>query len=367
MVVDLLTLAAPGVQKLQPYQPGKPVSELQRELGLDAIIKLASNENPLGPSPKAAAALRDNPPDLAEYPDGNGFELKSAIAARHGLQTSQVTLGNGSNDILELLARAFLTPDHAALFSEHAFAVYPLATMAVGAECRVAPARDYAHDLDAMLDLIDAKVRLIFIANPNNPTGHWIDAATLRAFIEQVPQDVIVVVDEAYAEYVEEADYPDSTTWLNDFPNLVVTRTFSKIYGLAALRVGYGVSHPDVADLLNRVRQPFNCNAMAQTAALAALDDAEHVRLSRVINSAGLQQWRTACDDMGLSYLPSVGNFLTINLGRDGQTVFEAMLREGVIVRAIANYGLPEFIRVTIGNEAQNTTAIAALRRVISK
>ncbi len=277
---DFFALAAPGVRTLQPYQPGKPESELRREYGLSDIVKLASNENPLGPSPKALIAVRAALSGLARYPDGNGFELKTALSAKLGLSTAMLTLGNGSNDVLELVARAFLTPAHEAVFSEHAFAVYPIVTQAIGATARVAKANPpdhpmpHGHNPAALLALINDQTRVLFIANPNNPTGTWLKTAELETLLAAVPEQVIVVVDEAYVEYVEaEADCPNALHGLDRFPNLIVTRTFSKAYGLAGLRVGYAVSHPQIADLLNRVRQPFNVNSLALVAATAALDD----------------------------------------------------------------------------------------------
>ncbi|MCA1805758.1 MAG: histidinol-phosphate transaminase, partial [Xanthomonadaceae bacterium] len=270
---SFLALATPGVRGLHPYQPGKPLSELEREYGVRDAVKLASNENPLGPSPKALAAARAALADMARYPDGNSFELKQALARRHGVSTAAITLGNGSNDVLELIARGFLGPALAAVYSEHAFAVYPIVTQAIGAQHRVAPARDFGHDLEAMAARVDERARVLFIANPNNPTGTWLPASQLEAFLATLPECLIVVLDEAYCEYVGESDYPDSTAWIERFPNLVVTRTFSKAFGLAGLRIGYAVSHPQVADVLNRVRQPFNVNLAAQAAALAALDD----------------------------------------------------------------------------------------------
>jgi len=365
------SLAAPGVQQLKPYEPGKPVSELQRELGLQEIIKLASNENPFGSSPKAQQAAMDALQNLAEYPDGNGFALKQALAKKHHVDSAQITLGNGSNDILELVGRAFLTPEHAAVFSAHAFAVYPLVTQAIGAEMRIAPAcaadsvTPFGHDLTAMQALIDARARVVFVANPNNPTGTWLRADDLYAFLKNVPDQTIVVLDEAYFEYVEEDDYPDGRRWLTEFPNLIVTRTFSKAHGLAALRVGYSLSSPEIADLLNRVRQPFNVNSVAQAAALAALDDEAHIATSRELNRQGLQQLTAACKTMGLQIIPSVANFLTIDVARPAEPVFQALLREGVIVRPIANYGLPSWLRVTVGSEQQNTQFLQALQKVL--
>jgi len=372
MTCDFLSLAAPGVRILQPYQPGKPESELRREYGLSDIVKLASNENPLGPSPRALTAVRDALSGLARYPDGNGFELKSALSAKLGLSMAMLTLGNGSNDVLELVARAFLTPEHEAVFSEHAFAVYPIVTQAIGATARVAKAypADHAmphgHDSAAMLALINDRTRAVFIANPNNPTGTWLKTAELEAFLTSVPEQVIVVVDEAYGEYVvPEADCPNALRWIDRFPNLIVTRTFSKAYGLAGLRIGYAVSHPQVADLLNRVRQPFNVNSLALVAAAAALDDVDHLERSRALNQAGMQQWQDACRQWSLRWLPSVGNFLCVNVGRSGREVFLELLKRGVIARPVDNYGLPDYLRISIGTEAENARCIAALGDVL--
>ncbi|MEE9355785.1 MAG: aminotransferase class I/II-fold pyridoxal phosphate-dependent enzyme, partial [Methylococcaceae bacterium] len=262
-------LAGSGVQKLIPYQPGKPVTELQRELGLEKIIKLASNENPLGPGPQTVAAIHAALPELARYPDGAGFELKCALSAKHNLSTEQITLGNGSNEILELLARTFLTPECEVIFSQHSFAVYPLVTQAVGAKGKSVPALNYGHNLDAMLAAVTANTRMVFIANPNNPTGTYIQHNEVEAFIKALPEQVLCVLDEAYYEYIDAKEQFDSVTWLDSFPNLIITRTFSKAYGLAGLRVGYGLSSNLIADLLNRVRQPFNNNALALVAAEA--------------------------------------------------------------------------------------------------
>ncbi|MFO1420506.1 MAG: histidinol-phosphate transaminase [Candidatus Competibacteraceae bacterium] len=372
MTCDFLSLAAPGVRTLQPYQPGKPESELRREYGLSHIVKLASNENPLGPSPRALSAIRDALSGLARYPDGNGFELKSALSAKLGVSMATLTLGNGSNDVLELAARAFLTPEHEAVFSEHAFAVYPIVTQAIGATARVAKAHSperempYGHDPAALLALINDRTRIVFVANPNNPTGTWLKTAELRGLLEAVPESVIVVVDEAYFEYVEaDADCPNALRWLDRFPNLIVTRTFSKAYGLAGLRVGYAVSHPQVADLLNRVREPFNVNSVALVAAAAALDDFGHLERSRAVNRAGMKQLRDTCRQLGLNVLPSVGNFLCIDVGRPGREVFLELLKRGVIARPVDNYGLPSFLRISIGTEAENARLIESLRDVL--
>ncbi len=368
MSSDFLALAQPGVQKLSPYVPGKPVDELARELNLDpaSIVKLASNENPLGPSPKSLEAIRVAAAELTRYPDGNGFELKAALAERCGVQTNQVTLGNGSNDILELVARAYLAPGLNAVFSEHAFAVYPIATQAVGAQAKVVPAKEWGHDLDAMLAAIDANTRVVFIANPNNPTGTWFDAKALRHFLANVPAHALVVLDEAYIEYATGGELPDGLNFLAAHPNLLVSRTFSKAYGLAALRVGYGVSSPAIADVLNRVRQPFNVNSLAQAAACAALADTHYLDESRALNDAGMQQLEQGFRKMGLSWIASKGNFIAVDLGREGMPVYQGLLREGVIVRPVANYGMPNFLRVTIGLPAENTRFLDALTKVLA-
>jgi len=369
---DFLELAAPGVRTLQPYQPGKPESELRREYGLTDIIKLASNENPLGPSPRAVAAIQESLHELARYPDGNGFELKTALAARLGIPPETITLGKGSNDVLELVARAFLTPEHEAVFSEYAFAVYPIVTRAVGAVARVARANPadhampYGHDLEAMGALISQRTRVVFIANPNNPTGTWFSPQALEDFLENVPPGVLVVVDEAYREYMDPADLPDTLGWLERFPNLIVTRTFSKAYGLAGLRVGYAVSHPHVADLLNRVRQPFNVSNLALVGALASLDDEEYLVRARTLNEAGMAQLKAACDALELSCLPSAGNFLCIDMQRPGQEIFLALLARGVIVRPVDNYNLPRFLRVSIGTQPENERFIQTLAEVLA-
>jgi histidinol-phosphate aminotransferase len=365
-------LAIPGVRGLTPYQPGKPISELERELGLTRIVKLASNENPLGPSPRALEAVRRVLPELHLYPDGSGFEFKAALTRKLGVGTGQITLGNGSNDVLEIIARTFLSPEVAAVFSEHAFAVYPIVTQAVGAKAAVAPAHDgsrgprYGHDLEAMARLVDGNTRVVFIANPNNPTGTYLARTELHRFLSELPGHVIVVVDEAYFEYVEAPDYPNALDWLPEFPNLVVTRTFSKAYGLAGLRVGYAVSNPGIADLLNRVRQPFNVNTLALEAAGAALGDSEHLARSVGLNTEGLRQLGEALAARNLNAIPSVGNFITFDLGRLAAPIYDALLREGVIVRPIANYGLPNHLRVTVGTPEENRVFLAALDRVLS-
>mgnify|MGYP001611113565 FL=1 len=365
MANRFLGQAAPGLAALQPYVPGKPLSELERELGISGSIKLASNENPLGPSPRVRAALEAQIVDVARYPDGAAYELRQVLARRHAVEPACVTVGNGSNDVLDMIARAFLWAGRESLFSQYAFAVYPISSAAVGATPRIAPALDYGHDLAAMRGMINADTGVVWIANPNNPTGTRLGGPALRGFIEDVPSDVIIVVDEAYFEYVRAGDHPDASQWLAEFPNLVVTRTFSKAYGLAALRVGYGLSHPDVGDLLNRVRQPFNVDSFAQAAALAALEDEEFLHRSVGLNERGMRQLVEGVSRLGLGFIPSAGNFLTIDLGRDAGPVDQALLRLGVVTRPIASYGLPDHLRVSIGLPEENARFLAALEQVI--
>ena len=359
---DVCDLAPAYVRAIAPYQPGKPISELARELDLDpaSIIKLASNENPLGVSPLAMQAMQAALADIARYPDGNGFELKQALAQRYGVDTAQIVLGNGSNDVLELAARTFLTPQLAAIYSQHAFVVYPLATQAMGAAGIEVPAREFAHDLKAMLAAITPRTRIIFLANPNNPTGTLIGSSDLHAFLRAVPRDVFVVLDEAYNEYIPEALRSASVAWLAEFPNLIVTRTFSKAYGLAGLRVGYAFAHPGVADLMNRVRQPFNVNSISLAAAAAGLGDHEFVRRSFDLNQAGMRSVTTGLAKLGLAFIPSAGNFVSFKM-KDAAGVYHRLLKRGVIVRPIAGYGMPDYLRVSIGLESENARFLEAL------
>ena len=356
------TITPDYIRAISPYIPGKPISDLAREFGLDeaTIIKLASNENPLGPSPKALAAIARAAAELTRYPDGAGCDLKAALAARFHVGPDRIVLGNGSNDILELVAHTFLRPGLSAVFAQHSFAVYPLATQATGATCIEVPARDYGHDLDAMRDAVREDTRVVWLANPNNPTGTWIPAAEVRAFIAALPADVLVVLDEAYNEYLPPDRKCDTAAWLPEFPNLVISRTFSKAYGLAALRVGYGLMDAGIAAMLNRIRQPFNVNSLAQAAAIAALADEQYVAESCAANARGMRQLEAGFDKLGLEYIRSFGNFIAVKVG-DAARVNLALLKKGVIVRPIANYGMPQFVRVTIGTEAENARFLAAL------
>lgn len=366
-MTDFIPPVAPGVAGLHPYQPGKPLSELEREYGISDAVKMASNENPLGPGARVHDALTEGLGELSRYPDGNGFALKAALANSTGVAQQQITLGNGSNDVLDLIARAFLSPGRSAVYSRFGFVVYPIAIQACGAVARVADDREFGHDLAAMRALVDDTTSLVFIANPNNPTGTWLRRSELESFIHELPREVIVVVDEAYFEYVYEADYPNALEWLDRYPNLIVTRTFSKIHALAGLRVGYALSHPAVADLLNRVRHPFNVNSVAQAAAIAALGDEDHIRESVALNDRGLALMTELCNELKLGYIPSVGNFLTIDMGQAAGPVYENLLREGVIVRPVGNYGMPNHLRVSVGLDAENTRFADALRKVLGQ
>jgi histidinol-phosphate aminotransferase len=365
--------ATAAVRMLAPYQPGKPVSELERELGLSDIIKLASNENPLGPSAAAVAAIRAAAADSWIYPDGSGFELKALLAGSLGVQADQLTLGNGSNDLLVMLAEAFLEPGASAVVSQYAFAVYPTAVTATGAQLRTAPAlprqhptMPLGHDLAAMAAQIDATTRLVFIANPNNPTGTLLPRDELRRFLASVPADCGVVLDEAYFEYARSSGGSDGVAWLTEFPNLVAVRTFSKAFGLAGLRIGYAVSDSTIADVLNRVRQAFNVSHVGLAAAAAAWQDRAHLERSVAMAAAGAAQLQRGFAELGLAVIPSAGNFLLVEFGPAAMAVYQGLLRAGVIVRPVGNYGLPDFLRITIGTEAQNARLLAGLASVLA-
>jgi len=351
------------VRAIAPYLPGKPISELARELGLAEadIVKLASNENPLGPSPLALAAAQDALYDMALYPDGAGFALKAKLAAKCKVSASQIVLGNGSNDVLDMAARVFLSPGTTSVYSQHAFAVYSIATLTVGAQGIAVPAKNYGHDLAAMRAAIRDDTRVLWIANPNNPTGTFLPWAEVEAFLETVPPQVLVVLDEAYGEFLPAAERCDTAAWLARFPNLLIVRTFSKAYGLAGLRVGYGLCGVEVAGLLNRVRHPFNVNAPALAAAEAALDDADFLARSYALNTAGMAQLAAGLSALGVDGVPSKGNFLLAKVG-DAARINTELLKRGVIVRPVANYGLPEFLRVSVGLAGQNARFLDALK-----
>ena len=365
--MSIASLAPDYIRAIMAYQPGKPISELAREMGIAeaSIVKLASNENPLGMSTQAREAAVAAVADVARYPDGGAFALKAALCRKFGVRPEQLIVGNGSNDILELVSQAFLAPGLSAIYSRHAFAVYPLATNARGARGIEVAAKNFGHDLDAMAAAIEPQTRVVFIANPNNPTGTFVPGAELEAFLAKVPRHVLVVLDEAYTEYLAPEQRYDSIAWLARFPNLLVSRTFSKAYGLAGLRVGYAIAHPEVADLMNRVRQPFNVSSVALAAAEAALDDDEFLARSAEVNRRGMAQLVAAFRELGLEWIPSAGNFVTFKVG-DAIGVNQALLRQGVIVRPIAAYGMPHWLRVSIGLPEENARFIDALRQALA-
>jgi histidinol-phosphate aminotransferase len=360
--MNLAALAPDYIRAISPYQGGKPISEVARELGMSEadIVKLASNENPLGASPKALAAINAALQDLALYPDGGGVALKAAITKKFGVEADSIILGNGSNDILEIAVRTFIRQGDTAVHSQYAFAVYPLATQAVGATPIAVPARDFGNDLDAMLEAIQPSTKIVFVANPNNPTGTFIPGARLKAFVAKVPRNVLVVLDEAYGEYLDTHDAYDTAPWLAEFPNLIISHTLSKAYGLAGLRIGFGFAHADVVAMMNRVRQPFNVNHLAMVAAEAALTDDAFIQASRKLNAEGLASLSAELTKRGIDFIASKGNFIAFKIGRAGD-VFQSLLRAGVIVRPIASYGLPDYLRVSTGTAAQNARFLAAL------
>jgi histidinol-phosphate aminotransferase len=358
------------VRAIAPYQGGKPIAEVAREFGLDEadIVKLASNENPFGVPESSKQAMARAAADLGRYPDANGFELKAALASRYDVPAEWITLGNGSNDILELAVRAFVQQGQAVVYSQYSFAVYALATQGAGARAIVVPAREFGHDLDAIAAAIDADTRLVFIANPNNPTGTFIPAAQIEAFLGKVPAHVVVVLDEAYNEYLAPEHQFESAQWVRKYPNLIVSRTFSKAYGLAGLRVGFGIAQPAITDLMNRIRQPFNVNSMAQAAAIAALNDKPFLEKGARNNAEGYRQLTAAFEEMGLEYVPSFGNFVLVKVGDDdgaGARANLALLKQGVIVRPVGNYGLPQWLRISIGLPQENAAFIAALKQAL--
>ncbi|VAW95407.1 Biosynthetic Aromatic amino acid aminotransferase beta [hydrothermal vent metagenome] len=369
---NFVKLAVSGVQALQPYQPGKPIDELEREYGLSNIIKLASNENPLGSSPRVIEVLQNNLKELTRYPDGNGFDLKQALAKANkypNITTDNITLGNGSNDVLEMIARAFVNETDSVIYSEHAFAVYPIVTQAIGATAVVTPAKDWGHDLSAMLSAVTEQTKLVFIANPNNPTGTWINTETVQTFLESLPEHVIVVLDEAYFEFASHPNYgvkgyPDGLGLLKQFENLIVTRTFSKAYGLAGLRVGYAIAGSQITNILNRVRQPFNVNSLALKAAEAALADEVYLNASVQLNHEQMKLMEEGLRALNLSFIPSVGNFICFKVA-NANSCYESLLKKGIIVRPVGNYGMQDYLRVSIGISDENQQFLSALKQVI--
>jgi histidinol-phosphate aminotransferase len=359
---------SPFLKSLPVYQPGRPIEEVARELGLPAgsIIKVASNENPFGPSPLAVAAMQTALAGVNLYPDGNAFYLKQKLAAKLGVEPANLVLGNGSNEILEFVAHALLAPEANAVVSQFCFAVYPIVTKLFGANLITVPAKNYGHDLPAMLRAITPQTRIVFVANPNNPTGTLAPREDLIKFVNAVPDDVLLVMDEAYIEFLDDPLDLVSLIRLGARKNLILMRTFSKIYGLAGLRIGYGIGNPEFIAALEKIRQPFNINLLAQTAALAALDDKEHVRKTRVNNFAGLDFFERAFRDLKLEFVPSHANFILARVD-EGQRVFEAMQKQGVIVRPMGGYQLPEWIRISIGTPKENERCLGALKSALGK
>ncbi|MFM0287855.1 histidinol-phosphate transaminase [Paraburkholderia megapolitana] len=359
------------VRAIAPYVAGKPISEVAREFGLDeaSIVKLASNENPLGMPESAQQAMTKAAGELGRYPDANAFELKAALSAHYDVPAEWITLGNGSNDILELAAHSFVEKTQSIVYAQYSFAVYALATQGLGARAIVVPAVKYGHDLDAMLAAIDDDTRLVFVANPNNPTGTFLEGAQIEAFLDKVPRHVAVVLDEAYTEYLPAEKRYDAIAWVRRYPNLLVSRTFSKAFGLAGLRVGFAIAQPELTDLMNRLRQPFNVNTLAQAAAIAALNDNAFLAKSAELNAQGYLRLTEAFDRLGLEYVPSSGNFVLVRVGTDdaaGNRVNLALLKQGVIVRPVGGYGLPQWLRITIGLPAENDAFIAALEKTLA-
>ncbi len=354
------------IEKIQPYEPGKPIEEVERELGLSRVIKLASNENPLGPSPKALRAMTRALKRIHLYPDGGSYYLKERLARELGVSTGQLIIGNGSNEIIELLARGFLREGDRVVSSDTSFLVYPLISKVCGAEFVSAPLKNYRYDLNAILKLINDKTKLIFISNPNNPTGTYVTRPEIENFLSQVPRDVMVCFDEAYFDFVDAKDFPDSLSLVKSGKsNVILLRTFSKSYGLAGLRVGYGIANPELISYLDKVRQPFNVNRLAQIGAAAALDDKSFLRKTKKLVQRGRLYLYQKFDKMNIRYISSQANFILFDAGRDGTEVFQALLKKGIIVRDMKAYGLPKHIRVTVGKQSENEAFIRTLQQVL--
>ena len=360
-------LVRENILEIEPYPPGKPIKEVERELGIGEVVKMASNENPLGPSPQAVKAMEQILMEVNLYPDGNAYYLKRALAAHLEVKEENIILGNGSDEIIRMISETFLNEGEEAIMGEPAFLIYRMAVKAMKGQCRLVTLKDFTHDLTAMAQTINEKTKLIFIANPNNPTGTMVTAETVDSFMKEVPEDVIVIFDEAYYEYIERDDFPQTLNYLRERRNVITLRTFSKIYGLAGLRIGYGIAREELIREMNRVRQPFNTNSLAQIAALAALEDREHVKKSRKTNREGKKLLYEELDRLQVSYVPSEANFILVDIDGDGKTVSRELMREGIIVRPMGMYDLPGFIRVTVGTDEQNKRFIKALQKVTSK
>ena len=362
--MDIKELVNRGIDDLSPYEPGKPIEDLERELGIENAIKLASNENPMGPSPKILDSIEAVLKDTHRYPDGNATRLKSTIARKFNVEDNQVTIGNGSNDIIEFVVRSFLSREDSAVFSKHAFAVYPLAVQTVGAQGIEVPAKDWGHDLSAMNSAIQENTKIIFIANPNNPTGTFLPRDEIISFLDKVSKDVIVLLDQAYFDYAAYENNDIDFEFINEFPNLIISRSFSKAYGLAGFRVGYSVSSRAIADYLNRVRQPFNANSLALVAAEAALSDKDHMMRSLKMNSEQKMVLYKGLEDLGYQYIPSAGNFICFDCKQDAEEKFNELLKEGVIVRSMGVYNMPNHLRVTIGLPRENSVFLEKLTKL---
>ena len=364
--MDLKKIVNKGINDLSPYEPGKPIEDLERELGIKNAVKLASNENPVGPSPRVLQSIENILKNTHRYPDGNATKLKEVIGRKFNVKTNQVTIGNGSNDIIEFIARSFLGTDDSAIYSEHAFAVYPLVVKAVGAEGIEVPAKNFSHDLDAMLDSIKSNTKIIFIANPNNPTGSFIGRAEILKFLDKVPEDIIVLLDQAYFDYSSFEDSDVDFDILNNFPNLVMSRSFSKAYGLAGFRIGYSVSSEDIANYLNRVRQPFNANSLALFAAEQAIDDEEFMNKCLQLNFEQKKVLYKGLESLGFHCLPSKGNFISFDCKEDSTGLFNRLLSQGVIVRTLGVYKMPNFLRVSVGLPEENLIFLEKLQLTMS-
>jgi histidinol-phosphate aminotransferase len=365
MTMNFKGLALPGIRNLMPYKGGKPIEEVEREFGVSKIVKLCSNESPLGVSPLVRSAIIDALDESSRYPDGSGYYLKKKLSTNLSVNSNQLTLGNGSNDLLELLAKSFLGSDHSAIFSQHAFLVYKLVVTAQGASSIVVPAKNWGHDLQAMSDAVEKHTRLIFIANPNNPTGTFVALDEIKQFMRGIPENVLVVIDEAYFEYVDFNEYGTALDLIHQFPNLVVTRTFSKAYGLASLRVGFSVSHPDIAEVLNRVRQPFNVNSLALVGAIASLDDHNHLKESIEVNRNGYKQLVEGVNLLGLDFIPSACNFISIKIPNNANNLYKMLLHKGVITRTIEVYDMPDHLRVSVGLQEENKYFLDSLKDLL--
>ena len=355
------------IKDLIPYEPGKPIEEVKRELGLEEVIKLASNENSLGPSPKAIEAIRENAPFVNIYPDGGGFYLRKKLAQKYGLKIENILLGNGSDEIIRMTVETFLNPGEEVIVGEPAFIIYQLASKVMEGKCIKVPLKDFTHDLKAMKERVSDRTKLVFISNPNNPTGTMVTKEEVDEFMEGLPSSLIVVFDEAYFEYIDDPQYPDTLKFVREGKNVIVLRTFSKAYGLAGLRIGYALSTPSIITGLNRVRQPFNTNALAQKAAIAALDDQEHVQKSREMVKKGKNYLYAELKRLGIRFIPSVTNFILMDMKMDGKKIFQKLLKRGVIVRPMGGYNLPTYIRVTVGKMEENEKFIQALKEVLEE